>query len=118
VSLRSWPVVSIALILALPVWIRIHSCRRPAALDVPNERPPALYHPPDKHRPITIVRIDSRVDLTLPLNSCVYKGDLIGYQAADSERAPVTAPSDGKLVLLDAAGSAFGLVSGGANACD
>jgi len=81
--------------------------------------------------PVTIVRIDSRVNLTLPLNSCVSKGDLIGYQAVVSEPdedgaltpprlepAPVTAPSDGKLVQLDAAGSAFGLVSGGAHACD
>jgi hypothetical protein len=124
-------VVLIPLILALLVWIRIYSGRRPSGLDVPNETPPALYETPEKQLPITIVRIDSRVNLTVPLNSCVSEGDLIGYQAPVSEPdedgaptpprlepAPVTAPSDGKLVLLDAAGSAFGLVSGGAHACD
>ena len=93
--------------------------------DAPNETPPALYEAPQKPTPISIVRIDSRgVDLTLPLNSCVSKGDVIGYREAVSqsdeelERAPVTAPADGKLVLLDAAGNGFGLVSGGAHACD
>ena len=130
-SLRSCPIVLIPPILALPVWIRIHSGRRPTGLAVPNETPSALYETPEKQLPVTIVRIDSRVNLTLPLNSCVSKGDLIGYQAVVSEPdedgaltpprlepAPVTAPSDGKLVQLDAAGSAFGLVSGGAHACD
>ena len=130
-SRRSWPAVLIPLILALFVWIRAYFGRRPTGLDVPNETPPALHEIPEKQAPITIVRIDSRVNLTLPLNSCVFKGDLIGYQAVVSEPdeddaptppqlelAPVTAPLDGKLVLLDPAGSAFGLVSGGTHACD